>query len=334
MNFDKVGVGELTTHKILSLISEQRLWLHYSGINPQCPRSYKSPLRVDPVPSFSMHRGSNGKIQGKDHGGTFMGDIFDYIQFVHKITFKDALVKVNRDFNLGLSEIVQIGGYNAHSRPIECPSCLPIVRPLSIYQSDIRRSNWADIEYWLSYGITADTLTKYDVNCVNVLYYNGLCVYTYQPSDPCYRYMFFSGNSKYYRPWAPKYLKFRGNIDNSIDVQGYKQLNIKKGIYEGGTIVLTKSLKDVMLLSEYKIHAVAIHGEQHTFNNLFIEHLKRHYTKLYSLYDPDEAGMNGARVLYELYDIEPRFPIGAKDITDMYKEGRLKEVKELIKTLQ
>lgn len=324
---------QLTKANILRLISEEQLWRYYFG-NFDLNRTYISPLRDDSMPSFSIFWASRmGKILGKDHNGSFLGDIFDFVGAKYKVEFTGSLIRVNNDLSLGLDNCGCISDYTPNTRaPI---TTMPRIHRV-IYESILRPPLEEDIVYWNSYGITKHTLNLYGVRPVGVLYCNGMCCYTYTQGDPCCEYKFPSGNRKYYRPFASKELKFRGNIDNDKDIQGYYKIREKKWIKldewcNGEIIVLTKSMKDIMLLHEYNIDSMAIHGEQHKFKDDFIRHIKERYKKVVSLYDRDRSGMNGARRLWREYKIEPLFIKGAKDITDLYKKDKQKAEEFIIK---
>lgn len=332
-SFEATGDSELSRDNIMRRVSEDILWRHYLGFNFTVGRTYKSPLREDPIPSFSIFeaRRMGGKIMAKDHGGTFSGDVFDYVMFTERLDFYSAMVKVNNDFGLGLSYKIDKVQANIPYRRAVNVQVAPLRTPGIIYEVEHRPPTQLDIDHWLGFGITRNILRLYEVYCVNVLWCNGQCCYTYDPGNPCYQYRFRSGNSKFYWPLAAKGYKFRGNIDNDIDIQGYYQCSMDKE-NKGELLVLTKSLKDVMLLREYGIDAVAIHGENHRFNKDFMRHIKERYHRIVSLYDRDASGMKGARYLWKEFGIGWVFiPKGSgKDITDFYKLKGREKVDEFV----
>lgn len=327
-NFDQVG---LSVPYILSKVSDEVLWRYYLGFDFKVPGTYKSPLRHDSQPSFSLFY-RYGRLRAKDHvSGGFVGDVFDYVSLIYKLTYTQTLRRVYEDFKLGTRQLEPVLSLIIDKPRVVLPKATEI-----LYEAIMRQYNDYDIEYWFSYGISYDTLLYYDVSCVNILYSNGLCCYTYQYGDPCYEYLFKSGHSKYYRPFASKNLKFRGNINNNEDMQGYWQCTMNKED-PGNILVLTKSMKDVMLLHEYGIEAVAIHGESHSYNEDFLRHVQERYHLVVSLYDKDRAGICGARQLWREYRIPALFvPKGCgKDISDMKKnkkdvEGFISKIKCLV----
>jgi len=110
-------------------------------------------------------------------------------------------------------------------------------------------------------------------------------------------------------------------ITNSREIEGFKQLSFKKD-----ELVITKSLKDVMLLYEFGIESIAPPSEGFIFSDELIELLKSKYDKIYVLYDFDYAGVRGMQRLKKSYGIDPillqarrDFVKIAKDLTDHYK---------------
>ena len=333
--FENLHLKELNKANVFRLVEQEVLWRHYLGFNFIIGNTYKSPFGDDKTPSFSIYyNAKQNKICAKDHRNIFSGDIIDFICFKEKIDFFSALIKINLDFNLGLSYKEREINFTVNKviNPIVSP-VTPVKQKDIVYHTIYRSPSELDILYWKQYGISRKTLRMYNIFCVNVLYCNGVCIYTYTPEDPCYQYTFRSGNKKYYRPYAEKKDKFRGNVTNDTDIQGYYQCRVKED-YENKKLVLTKSMKDIMLFREYDIDAMGIHGELQKFNKLFIEHLKRHYKIIYSLYDRDATGVMGAKYLWKTYNIIPIFiPKNlAKDLSDTYKFKGEEVVTNFIKT--
>ena len=101
-------------------------------------------------------------------------------------------------------------------------------------------------------------------------------------------------------------------------------------------LILTSSLKEVMLLWEHGIKSVAIHGENSTFDKDFIRHIKKYCKNIKSLYDWDEAGEAAAEKLFDLYDIDyftRPYYLNCKDISDCYKENKEDAIK-FLKTIK
>ena len=61
------------------------------------------------------------------------------------------------------------------------------------------------------------------------------------------------------------------------------------------TLIITKSLKDVMCLRSLGYWAIAPHSESSRISELHVENIHSKFNSVYVLYDNDEAGINGAK---------------------------------------
>jgi hypothetical protein len=115
-----------------------------------------------------------------------------------------------------------------------------------------------------------------------------------------------------------------------IQIQGAHMLS-KKG---GNDIVITKSLKDVMVLYQYGIPAIAPCSENIFITDSQYERLKKKYKNVYLFYDNDETGIKSmCKIKREHEDLRilflPRHG-GDKDISDYRKAHGDKKTRELI----
>ena len=340
---------ELSAEKILAKRPDSVLWRHYLGCDFELGRSIRAPYRPDKNPSFCLQYNSrSGKIIGKDYGkGGFHGDVFDYVMMKYNLDYYSALVRVNIDFDLGLSYNSELYGKGAANKITKREAAV-----LDTFQEKYERTEvvllykwryWdkGNIAYWTQYGISSRTLFKYKVMVADKLYRNGAQIYWYKSSDPCYVYDFpiteyrLKPHLKCYWPMRTT-IRFMGNCSNARDVQGYDQCSIAKKEY-ADLLVLTKSMKDCMVLHEQGIEAMATHGESQKFDADFIRHLRKYYKRIVSLYDRDATGVVGARYLWREYGISPYFidkKYVCKDISDLYKTHGESTVKQFIQKLR
>ena len=130
---------------------------------------------------------------------------------------------------------------------------------------------------------------------------------------------------KIYRPLASKYTKWRTNLTNR-HVQGLAEL--PQG--GGGVLIITKSLKDVMCLSEMGFNAIAAASETTFIPEDILDNLKQKWLKIYILYDRDITGMKMARKYSKKYGIDAIFvnkKFRAKDISDAVRDNGFFAVK-------
>ena len=123
-------------------------------------------------------------------------------------------------------------------------------------------------------------------------------------------------------------MRFMSNW-NKNKLQGYDQLP-----KEAGFIVCTKAMKDVMLLSELEVPAVAPMSETVFMSESQYAKLKERYDKTFLLFDNDLPGISNAnRIRKKFPDIQvliiPRSS-GSKDITDYYRDHGKEKTIQLI----
>ena len=132
-------------------------------------------------------------------------------------------------------------------------------------------------------------------------------------------------NFKIYRPFADKYTKWRNNL-TEYDIQGYAQLPSK-----GDTLIITKSMKDVMCLYEMGIPAISPSSESTFIPNDILEGLKKRFKRIIILFDRDNAGVKYLRKMSLKTGLEGLLvhkKFKAKDISDGIKANSFEEIKE------
>jgi len=105
------------------------------------------------------------------------------------------------------------------------------------------------------------------------------------------------------------------------------------------TLIITKSLKDVMTLKEMEIESIAPQSELSTIPSAIIKKIQEHYKHIYILYDNDKTGIYGSNNLAKTipHSKEIMVPINtqAKDISDLVKKIGIDKAKKcLIEIMQ
>ncbi len=102
----------------------------------------------------------------------------------------------------------------------------------------------------------------------------------------------------------------------------------------GEYLVITKSLKDVMVLYEFGIPAIAPNSENLFVTDAQYKKLKSKFKNILVLYDNDLAGIQGLKRIKNKYpEIKVSFiprKYGVKDISDFRKKYGLTETQKLI----
>ena len=145
-----------------------------------------------------------------------------------------------------------------------------------------------------------------------------------------YAYKIFD-KFKIYRPYSLyRKDKWRTNC-STIDVQGFEQLP-----ENGDLLIITKSLKDVMVLYKLGYNAVALQSENDKLNYKIYQNLSERFKRIVILFDNDEPGILNAEIFSERYGIPYTFiPISEKikDISDYIHYHGIDSAKNLMKNL-
>lgn len=219
--------------------------------------------------------------------------------------------------------------------------CRKILDKTNHIEYQLQQFNLYDLEYWKQFGITPNTLLMYNVKSVkhvrlsndfSIIYSHGST-----PTNPIFLYP-FDGDGKQFKLYNPtasskknKFL-FKGDISC---VQGFSQLPEELDTQD--CLIITKSMKDVMVLHELGYYSVAPQGE-----GMWM--LDKQYDYLHAIsngnivlfYDNDEPGIQAAKSKSEKYNIPsiiipPEYE--CKDISDFVQKYGKQEAKILIESL-
>lgn len=310
---------EITKELLLEHNNEETYMAYYLGI-PIKKGLFVSPLRVDHKPTCSFYRGR--QLYFKDFA---TGECLSFENVVMKkygCNYHKALKIIATDFGI-------IDGSKPKIVPIQ-----PIFKKekKTIIQIEAKSFTKEELEWWEQFGITKNILTKYRVYSCKTVFLNGRIESIYDSKCPSYGYYF--GNEegrelwKIYYPYR-KNFRFIGNIKTTT-IQGYNQLPKKSKL-----LVITKSLKDCMVLYNLGIAAIAPQSETQFIEDNVLEVLKKRFKHIVLLFDNDQTGLEFTNKIKRKYKwITPMIiPLKykAKDISDFYKAyGRDKTI-ELIK---
>jgi hypothetical protein len=311
---------DLTVEYVLSRVSEEQIFSKYvcevefSGL-------IRNPMRKDRKATAGFYYNSKNRLVFHDFNGYFHGDCFAAVQKMYGLGFKDCLLKIAGDF--GLID----GTVNVEKLKVKFKS-----KKREETRIDIKIKDFTDVEkaYWRSYNLNSKILNKYKVFSLSKVWVNGEIRYNYKSSDPAFAYYFGNGKYKIYFPERDEY-RFLSNTDM---IQGFEQLPDKYDF-----LVLTKSLKDIMIFDLLGVPAIAPQAEGNILSEDIIKKLQKRFPKIVSNYDFDYAGVRGANRLKKAFDIQPLFLTNgrfktidyeAKDISDYLQKHGLEKTKELI----
>lgn len=273
LNFMLMGEDE-----ILEEVDEYLLYCFYLGFQPEMRVRYKSPLRspdnADDNASWSIFYNtsqSHKTYAWKDSGTGDFGDIFKLIMIILKCKNKAAAVEqVKKDFLFGKgAEIARQG----------------IAPPKDVDPAHIKLKSRAfdhhDFQWWLERtGADEQRLQKFNVR--RVQYY---WMYDHQttpsfPGDRVYSYRIGSSYQLYF-PFRDRDRRFRNDF-NENHLLGYNQLQ-----YKSDTLIITKSMKDIVTLDTLGFEAVSPRGEHTPIPQKFLDDLWQRYKYIFTLFDND-----------------------------------------------
>ena len=309
----------ITEDFILSRISEETIFCYYMQIPNISKKLYRSVVRKDNKVTCGFFRKS--RLYLKDFANGDCYDCFGLVSRLYGCNYYKALEIVAKDFGLTNST-------NDYTK-------IPIIeryKDTGRCKIQIEKQDFPDwqLQWWLQYGITKDILNKFQVYSCKSIFLNGNLNSQSNLRCPIYGYYMGFDKVELWRIYYPTRTSFRflSNTPATL-IQGWKQLP-----ENGNLLVITKSLKDCMVLYSLGIPAIAPNSE-HLFiteNQLF--ELNSRFKHIIVLYDNDEAGISNMNKIKHkhpelLYTWIPRH-YGAKDISDLFKSIGRNKLKKLI----
>lgn len=306
-------------------LPELDIYKHYLGHNVKVGGVVKSPFRQDNNPSFGLYyTKSTNKLQFKDFATNECGGVIDFVMKIENCSFKEALDKIRMDI-LKNYDVFKSGKTRRLNPTYEYVKT--ISNKIGIVRQEFTST---DIVYWKKYFINLSTLKKFKVFSIKHYLLNDIVKWSYNNNSIMFAYK-INNHFKIYRPFEKGINKWRTNCDKN-DIQGLEQLPAK-----GNLLVVTKSLKDVMVLYELGIPAIAPHSETAKLSLELIKSLKKRFNNIILFYDNDEAGINNSTALYNSikhfgnifnFHIHKRF--GVKDVSDFIEKYGVYKTKKYI----
>lgn len=322
----------LNVKSILSMVSEYDIFKYYINEDFTIGKTIHSPLRKDENPSFMIYKASYGSyaLRFMDHSTSDQGSCFDLVMIMYNCDFMTALRLIDRDFRLGIaSNKIDHSIVPKSIDIIEESSCKRCSLEVGIRNWDITK----DKGYWGSFGITGKTLQQYNVYPLSHYRLEG---HEYKCKELTYGYYF---GDEMWKIYCPSQIKGKWLSNTNLNVlQGYSQLPSN-----GDLLVITKSLKDVMVYSEIGVNAVAPQSESILIKESIITDLKGRFKDIVLNFDFDYAGIrNGCRYkrkykLRCLYFTNGRFGLQdfkVKDAAEYVSRYGINKLKELVQGLK
>ena len=313
---------KITKDLLLSKFSEETIFCHYLGINSISKKLVRNTTRNDRNPTCGFYRNSRGTLILHDFATGEYFNCFSYVMKAYHCEFHKALEIIASDFGI-LKQKNSIPKKIRHIPKFEDKNKITHI------QIEMTKFNEQDLKWWGSFGISEKTLNKFRVFSCKSVFLNGNLISQRAQHNPIYGYYFGRKDGiEQWRIYFPqrKEMRFMGNVPTKT-VQGYKQLP-----KSGKLLVITKSMKDVLLLYELGIPAIAPNSETQNISDKMFKELKSRFKHIVYIFDNDLPGISNMVKFKKqnpeaIYHWIPR-AYGAKDITDFYKKyGKLETIK-------
>lgn len=314
---------ELSIEKILTKTNHYSIFKYYLSQPIKINKPISSPFREDRNPSWNLFQTKEGEILYKDFATGESGGVIKFVQKLFVLNYKQALEKIWDDLIVKNNIKTFKPIITNHTK-----------KNVSI---SIKRKYFikTDEEYWSQYKITKNTLKTFKVYPIVTFWVNDIeSNLIYSKKQPMYAYKQFD-KFKIYRPYSKeKKDKWRTNC-GYYDIQGIEQLPDK-----GNLLIITKSLKDVMVLYELGYNAIAPQSEQSSIPSNIMKYLKSKFKEIIILFDYDNGGIKGAEKLSNKFNLKTLFIpkhyldiYSIKDVSDCIKEIGINKTKKLLKKL-
>lgn len=246
-----------------------------------------SPLRKEKTPSFGFFMGEHNELCFNEFKLGVKGDCIKFVQILYNLTYFEALSRIAIDFNLDCDDIIlkkDVGKSKVFKRKENVLDREEFISKIKYgFKLGIKRRDWQiqDISFWNDFGIDIKTLNKYNVVPISYFFIDDQPI---KADENAYVFIEYKDNIetyKIYQPFNEKY-KWLNNHNNSI-WQGWTQLP-----EYGENLIITKSLKDVMSITENTdFNAVALQSENVLPKEIILNELKQRFKNIFILYDND-----------------------------------------------
>ena len=304
------------------------LYTEILGYRPKLKQLYFSPFRKESKPSFNLYFNSHGTLCFKDFGGeSYQGNVLDLAR----------LLKIDLNNLQSREPVASKFRYSYLQVPHKRKRVMPILcKP--------REFSRIDKEYWTDcYGISENLLSIYNIVPVQGIMINGNPLWVHSDDNPIYTYKVRdfvdkTERIKIYRPLAkPPDDKWKSNTSKYC-IQGLVQCKVFKSALL--PLIITSSLKDVMVFRTMGCHAIAFQSETSFVDDITLTYLRTAKRGFIIVYDNDKTGSTNGSKLTKLlnskgltsfqWDWPLDYGKDMKDISDVRALGGLHEAQRCL----
>ena len=319
-----------TAKEILSTISEKDIYEFYFRHSIKEGRLYECPFHKDKDPSLGFKLMPSTVLIHRCFGCGQRGNVFSFVSKLLNLSYWDTIKQINRDFQLieqalPVSKDVELKRESIGFTTQSNTKIYPVLQNFTN----------TDYQYWSSYGIPLSLLLEYNISSCKQVFVKkkeDLVLFAeYSKTNPIYCYK-IDDTYKIYRPLQPTKVGKWLSTTRAKDIQGMKQLPSN-----GKLLIITSSMKDLLVLKLLGYNAIALGGEGNRIPAKILDYLRDCFEDILIFYDNDEAGIKYGQKLSEEIETEYIYiPVeysDTKDISDYTKKYSLKQAGCLLNKL-
>lgn len=319
---------KLTPDSILDKISEYDIYKMYMPHqNWKINVVTYSPFRNEKNPSFIIgYRG--GALRYCDFGDSSKkGGCFNFVMMLFNVNLNDALLMIDRDFDLGIISGTSTKEYERIVSDYAQPTATS--KREFFIQVKTRKFTHEELAYWNGYYQDIDDLRANNVYSIDTVYLNKQ-KFPIKDTELRFGYL-YEGHWKIYRPFADKKNKW---MPNNVPITMMDGLD---DIKDCDVAFINKSKKDYMVMKKIYPCCCAVQNEgMGCFSEENIAYLKENSDTQILSFDSDEAGVKNSQLITEKFDFEycnvPKLYLGEglKDWADLARVHGLKVIEEYL----
>lgn len=318
----------LTTDSILEKISEYDIYKMYMPHqNWKINVVTYSPFRNEKNPSFIIgYRG--GTLRFIDFGDSSKkGGCFDFVMMLFNTSLYDAMLMIDRDFDLGIIS----GSSTKKYERIVSDYAQPTATSKREYfiQVKTRKFTNEELAYWNGYYQDIDDLRANNVYSIDTVYLNKQ-KFPIKDTELRFGYL-YEGHWKIYRPFADKKSKW---MPNNVPITMMDGL---EDITDCDVAFINKSKKDYMVMKKVFPCCCAVQNEgMGCFSEENVEFIKDNSERQILSFDSDETGVKNSKLISDKFGFDycnvPRIYLeeGIKDWADLARIHGLKTIEKYL----
>jgi DNA primase len=318
----------LTTDSILEKISDYDIYKFYMPHqNWKINVVTYSPFRNEKNPSMVIgYRG--GVLRFCDFGDSSKkGGCFDFVMMLFNISLREAMLMIDRDFDLGIVTESSTKNYERIVSNYTQPTATS--KREYFIQVKTRKFTHEELAYWNGYYQDVDDLRANNVYSIDTVYLNKQ-KFPIKDTELRFGYL-YEGHWKIYRPYADKKNKW---MPNNVPITMMDGL---EDIKDCDVAFINKSKKDYMVMKKIYPCCCAVQNEGlGCFSEENVTYLKENSERQILSFDSDEVGVKNSQLITEKFGFEycnvPKLYLGEgiKDWADLCKTHGLKTIEKYL----